>query len=123
MTDVIQISTTTASRNDAENIAQHLLQAKLAACIQITGPLTSKYWWNGNIDSAEEWLCTIKTRGDAFARVERAIRENHPYRGFPLGDQRLGHGGTGSARSRAMRANICPNIRPDTVTSANWKVM
>ena len=79
MTDVIQISTTTPSRNDAEKIAQHLLQAKLAACIQITGPLTSKYWWDGNIESAEEWLCTIKTRGDVFARVERAIRENHPY--------------------------------------------
>ena len=47
----------------------------------------------------------------------------HVSRGFPLdADCRVGQAGTGSARSRAMRARICPNIRPDTATSAIWNV-
>ncbi len=44
----------------------------------------------------------------------------HVSRGFPLHtDRRSGQAGTGGARSRAIRARICPNIRPDTATSAN----
>ncbi len=43
--------------------------------------------------------------------------------GFPLDDDhRSGHAGAGGARSRVMRARICPNIRPDTATSAIWNV-
>ncbi len=47
----------------------------------------------------------------------------HVSRGFPLpADRRSGQAGTGGARSKAIRARICPNIRRDTAASANWNV-
>ena len=47
----------------------------------------------------------------------------HVFGGFPLdADRRVGQAGTGGARSRAIRPRICPNIRPDTATSAIWNV-
>ncbi len=51
------------------------------------------------------------------------VNKTHLSRGFRLHDGGVDQAGAGGgARSRAMRANICPNIRPDTATSANWKV-
>jgi periplasmic divalent cation tolerance protein len=79
MADAIQVMTTTAAQADAEQVARAVLEARLAACVQIIGPLTSLYWWQGEIEQAEEWLCLIKTRADVFADLERAIRSVHPY--------------------------------------------
>lgn len=79
MPEVIQVMTTTATQADAERIARTVLEARLAACVQIIGPLTSLYWWQGQIEQADEWLCLIKTRADMFADLERTIRSVHPY--------------------------------------------
>jgi hypothetical protein len=52
------------------------------------------------------------------------IAKAHLSRGFPLDDdRRLGQAGTGGARNRAIRLRICPNILPDTATSAIWNVI
>ena len=79
MTDVIQVQTTTAERQDAEHIASRLVGNSLAACVQVSGPITSTYRWKGDVESSQEWLCTIKTRRDLFEQVEKTIREIHPY--------------------------------------------
>lgn len=79
MTDYIQVTTTTEKREDADRIAQSLVDARLAACVQIDGPITSTYRWNGRIETSGEWRCVVKTRGDLFEQVDRAIRELHPY--------------------------------------------
>ena len=71
--------TTTALREEAERIARELVEARLAACVQIVGPITSTYRWQGRIETGEEWQCWAKTRGELFARVEEAIRRIHPY--------------------------------------------
>ena len=47
--------------------------------MQIVGPITSTYRWQGKIETGEEWQCWAKTRGELFARVEEAIRRIHPY--------------------------------------------
>jgi len=78
-TGFIQVTTTTAARADAERIARALVEGRLAACVQIAGPVSSTYWWRGDIETAEEFLCIIKTRAELFARAEAAIREMHPY--------------------------------------------
>ena len=70
---------TTATQDDAQKIADTLLQQRLAACVQISGPITSSYWWEAKIDRSAEWLCTIKTRRDLYGSVERAIRDAHSY--------------------------------------------
>ncbi len=75
----IQVLTTTGRREDADRIAGVLLEKRLAACVQVLGPMTSRYWWKGKIETAEEWLCQIKTRAGVYAELEREIRANHPY--------------------------------------------
>ena len=79
MSTYIQVVTTTALRDEAERIASELVEARLAACVQIVGPIRSTYRWQGKIESSEEWQCWVKTRGELFARVEEAIRRVHPY--------------------------------------------
>ena len=79
MKSYIQITTTTETKEQAENIAQHLVEAKLAACVQIVGPITSIYRWRGKVENAQEWLCLIKTQDDLYNKVEVAIKNQHPY--------------------------------------------
>ena len=79
MADYIQITTTVEQKKDAEAIARTLLTARLGACVQIVGPITSHYWWNDAIDQAEEYLCLIKSREGLYAEVEAAIIKKHPY--------------------------------------------
>ena len=79
MKSYIQISTTTETKEQAEKIAQYLVEAKLAACVQITGPITSIYRWKGKVENAEEWLCLIKTQDDLYDKVEATIKILHPY--------------------------------------------
>lgn len=79
MTEFIQVFTTVDSEERAEVIGRRLLESKLAACVQVGGPQASSYWWDGAIETADEWTCTVKTRGDLFAEVARVMREEHPY--------------------------------------------
>ena len=79
MTDYIEVVTTTERKEDAERIARALVEARLAACVQIRGPITSTYRWKGAIETAEEWQCVAKSRADLFAQIDEAIRGIHPY--------------------------------------------
>lgn len=79
MTDYVQIMTTVESKEGAEKIATKLLEKRLAACVQIVGPITSTYWWRGKIETAEEWLCLIKSKTGLYEEVERRINEQHTY--------------------------------------------
>jgi periplasmic divalent cation tolerance protein len=47
--------------------------------MQIIGPITSRYWWKGNLESAQEWMCVIKTKAALYEQVEAAIRASHTY--------------------------------------------
>jgi periplasmic divalent cation tolerance protein len=77
--NTIQVLTTTEKKEDAENIARDLIDRRLAACVQIIGPMVSTYRWQGKIEKSEEWLCLIKTREDIYAQVEAAVKAIHPY--------------------------------------------
>lgn len=79
MAEYLQVVTTTARRDEAEQIARTLVDERLAACVQIVGPITSIYRWKGILESSEEWQCWAKTRRDLYDRVEQAIRRGHPY--------------------------------------------
>jgi periplasmic divalent cation tolerance protein len=77
--EYIQVSTTTEKKEDAKKIAKTLVDKRLAACIQIFGPIVSTYWWKGNVETAGEWMCFIKTERALYDRLEKAIKEIHPY--------------------------------------------
>jgi periplasmic divalent cation tolerance protein len=79
MTDFIQVNTTVGSRPDAERIATQLVDRRLAACVQIIGPVQSTFRWQGKIETSEEWLCVAKTTRAAYPAVEQQIRSLHRY--------------------------------------------
>ncbi len=79
MTEVVAVVTTTEREEDAAAIARMLIEARLAACVQVLGPVTSTYRWQGKIETAREWQCWAKSRGELYDEIERAIRRIHPY--------------------------------------------
>jgi periplasmic divalent cation tolerance protein len=79
MTDYIQVVTTTARREDADAIARALVAERLAACVQVSGPITSTYRWKGAVETSQEWQCCAKSRRELYGEIEQAIRRLHPY--------------------------------------------
>jgi len=79
MAAYLQIITTAETKAEADKIARVLVEGGLAACVQVVGPITSTYAWQGRIETAEEWQCLIKTRDDLFGQVERSIKSVHSY--------------------------------------------
>jgi periplasmic divalent cation tolerance protein len=79
MDEAIQVLTTTDNQQAAMTIAQDLVGSRLAACVQISGPVTSVYRWQGQIETATEWACAIKTVRGLYPAVESRIRQLHNY--------------------------------------------
>ncbi len=79
MSEYIQVLTTVESREDAERIARTLVEERLAACVQVLGPISSTYRWQGAIRASQEWLCLAKSRRGLYDAIEKAIRRVHPY--------------------------------------------
>lgn len=75
----ILVITTVDSQQEAENIAAQLLKEGLAACVNITEPAKSFFWWHGKIDSAKEYMLLIKTSRKLFSRIVEAIKKSHSY--------------------------------------------
>lgn len=77
--DPIVVLTTSDDRATLEKIADALIEKRIAACVQVGGPISSTYRWEGKSQRAEEWTCSIKTMGGYFHNVELTIRELHNY--------------------------------------------
>lgn len=75
---IVLIQTTCASKTEAKNIAKVLIDAKLAACVQLT-EVESFYNWNDEFCSDNETLVSIKTRKENFEKVKSKIKEYHSY--------------------------------------------
>ena len=76
---LIIVTTTSDRRDTLDNIAANLIEQKLAACVQIGGPITSHYCWDGKVEQAQEWTCAIKTLEDFYESVESRIKQLHHY--------------------------------------------
>jgi periplasmic divalent cation tolerance protein len=79
MAEFLQITTTAGTRQDAEQIAEALVWRRLAACVQVSGPIQSTYRWQGQVETAQEWMCTAKTGRDQLAAIETLLGEIHKY--------------------------------------------
>ena len=75
----IVVLVTTASKQEAENIAQSLLEAKLIACASIVGPVASHFHWAGKIEHAEEFLVLMKSQSDLFEQIAEKVKRLHSY--------------------------------------------
>jgi periplasmic divalent cation tolerance protein len=78
-TEYVQVLTTVDSEEEAKRIASELLDRRLAACVQVVGPILSRYRWQGKVEQAREWQCLVKTDSRSYDEVEAAISEIHSY--------------------------------------------
>jgi periplasmic divalent cation tolerance protein len=77
--EFLQVTTTAGSEEEAERIGAALVERRLAACVQVVGPIASRYRWQGAVERATEWMCVAKTSTVHYAELEAAIRELHSY--------------------------------------------
>jgi periplasmic divalent cation tolerance protein len=77
--DYLQVQTTTDSRSEAMELARAAVGARLAACGQVAGPCASTYWWNDEIERAEEWFVFLKTPADRYDELAAFITQRHSY--------------------------------------------
>jgi periplasmic divalent cation tolerance protein len=74
----LQVQTTLPAAADATRMAWVLVDRRLAACVQIVGPVGSIYRWQGAVEAAEERLLLVKTTVDRLEALVAAIRELSP---------------------------------------------
>jgi periplasmic divalent cation tolerance protein len=73
------VLTTTPNTDEAERLAHAIVDAKLAACVQILPKMTSVYFWEGKVQTEPEHLLLIKTLEEKFEALQTFILENHSY--------------------------------------------
>lgn len=76
---LLVVLVTVASRDEGDRIARHLVDARLAACVNVVGPIRSLYRWQGAVRDDEEWQLLIKTRASLFDAVAASVAETHSY--------------------------------------------
>ena len=79
MQDYVQVLVSIDDEDKAHDLQRLILKHRAAACVQILGPISSAYWWEGQIEEAQEWLCLAKTRRSEYGRLESLVKQNHPY--------------------------------------------
>ena len=71
--------TTCPSMAEAEGLAEKLLTARLAACVNIVPGVVSLYEWQGKMEREQEFLLLIKSRAERFTEIQALVQANHPY--------------------------------------------
>lgn len=75
----MKVCISTCPTADADRLAEALVKDRLAACVNILGPIRSRYWWEGSIQNDEEALLIMKTRDDLVEPLMKRVKELHPY--------------------------------------------
>lgn len=76
---VWQVVTTTDSEEAAQRLSTGLIEQRLAACVQVDGPIRSSYWWEGQAATETEWRLTIKTSADHYEQMAEWLLDQHSY--------------------------------------------
>ena len=77
--EYLQVQTTTDSRAEAMELARAAVEARLAACGQVAGPVASTYWWDEALERAEEWFVIFKLPADRLDELAEFLAERHSY--------------------------------------------
>lgn len=78
-TGEVVILVTAPTREEAQRIAQLLLERRKAACVNIVPMVDSVFWWQGRLDSGQEVLLIVKTRAALVSQVVQLVRQVHSY--------------------------------------------
>ncbi|MFE4172598.1 divalent-cation tolerance protein CutA [Streptomyces sp. NPDC056909] len=77
--EYLTVLTTIDSAARAEEIARGVIEARLAACAQISAPVASVYRWKGEVEIAEEWQILFKTTASRYDALEAHLKDVHDY--------------------------------------------
>jgi periplasmic divalent cation tolerance protein len=73
------VTSTTNSEAAARALADGAVEARLAACAQVLGPITSVFRWAGATQTEQEWRVEFKTAADRVAALAEHLRTHHDY--------------------------------------------
>jgi periplasmic divalent cation tolerance protein len=76
---MLVVLTTVGNSGEGESLARSIVEAKLAACVQILPKMTSVYFWEGKVQTEPEHLLLIKTLEEKFDELSEFIKTNHSY--------------------------------------------
>jgi periplasmic divalent cation tolerance protein len=79
MTDKIVVLSTCATQEEAEKLARALLDARLAACVNVIPRIRSYYRWKGAIESADECLLVVKSSRELIGAIGAVLEKEHSY--------------------------------------------
>ncbi|WP_242001805.1 divalent-cation tolerance protein CutA [Kribbella steppae] len=79
MSDYLQVSTATPTREDAVRLAGSSVEAGLAAGAQVIGPVVSVFWHEGRYVEGEEWQVLLKTTAARYSELEAHLLDRHPW--------------------------------------------
>ncbi len=79
MTDKIVVLCTCANEEEAQRLAHALVEARVAACVNVAGGVSSVYRWKGAVETAREWLLLIKSSRPMFEKLRAEIEKHHSY--------------------------------------------
>ena len=78
-TQFVQVTSTIDSEDTATLLVRKVVGARLAACGQVSGPVSSVYWWENSVQGEEEFLMVFKTTSLAAPGLVEFLKRNHPY--------------------------------------------
>ena len=79
MTDKIVVFSACGSAEEARNLARRLVEARLAACVNVIPGVYSVFHWEGKVDEASEWMLVIKSTRARLAELQNELRKMHSY--------------------------------------------
>lgn len=83
MNNFVEMVLTCGSWQEAQKIADALLETRLVACVEFM-EIQSKYWWNSQLEEAKEIKLIMETVADNFDRIETEVKKHHSYQTFVL---------------------------------------
>jgi periplasmic divalent cation tolerance protein len=79
MNEILLVLTTMPADGRADDLARTLVEERLTACVNVHGPMTSTYWWQGRVEVGPERQVVMKTTRANLVALEVRLRALHPY--------------------------------------------
>lgn len=73
------VAVTFDNEDAALKLATEIIEERLAACAQTEGPISSTYWWEGEVETAQEWRVDFKTTAALLDKLTASVAEKHTY--------------------------------------------
>ena len=109
MTEVLLVMTSLPDKDTAKVLAKRLIDAHLAACVQIQSGVQSIYRWEGRVCEEQEVVLVAKTTAKQWPAISAFIKQNHPYDVPEIITQPITHSHADYARWVIAETTVAPN--------------